>query len=372
MADYQEGFLNTKEEDFSKYFLEQDSLRTFDWELSLTLNKRYKCMAGCQMCYLGEQWISHNDFVPIAKYTEKNLTPEWEYQFFEFAENFKVLSTIDDMRYLKKNFPIQYDFYKRNSEQFLLSSMTDQALFYHYDILMDEMKFKDIYEISFSDKFVSRNRKKLVGMFKNILKRYSLRHVKVVTGNNGATDKDIKEVKEFFKFLRGEGIDTLHHHNVMKDWVQVDDAAHAIYSEGDGPFSLLNQVTFIAFDDIYTELKNFTAKDNKFRIACLYEVGDFSEALPRLLKTKLDTYKENAEILQDKNSHYVKYFKHCADTFKVNQDYTFIPYVLIRDDANWYNKMLDSGDWKHVGPGLLRVGADDVISIIETRKDGKV
>lgn len=368
MADNQADFLDTEEAKFSQYFLKHDSLRTLDYELALTLNKRYKCVAGCRMCYLGSKWTTDEEFAPFADYTNKNLTPEWEHLFFEFAENYPVLSTIDDMRYLKKNFPIQYDFYKRNAEKFMLSSMSDQALFYHYDIMMNEMKFKDIYEISFSDKFVAHNRKKLEGMFKNIMKRYTLKHVKVITGNNGATDRDLKEVQKFFKFLRGNGIDTYHHHNVLKDWMRVEDAAHAVYSEGFGPFSVLNQVTFCAFDDLYMELKNFTPEENQFKIGSIYDLHDYSDILPMVLQAKLDTYRNNGKVLSNDDAHYVKYFRHCGDTFRVNHDFNFVPAPLLNSYPQWYERMVKNEDWIETDLGILKRDSVGVKSIIEVIK----
>jgi hypothetical protein len=233
---------------------------------------------------------------------------------------------------------------------------------------MNEMKFKDIYEISFSDKFVSHNTKRLIETFKKVLTRYNIRHVKVITGNNGASKRDIRQVKKFFQYLRGEGIDTYHHHNVLKDWMQVDDAAHAVYSEGFGPFSILNQVTFCAFDDLYMELKNFTPKDNKFCMGNIFELHDFTDLLPGVLKAKLDTYKHNSEVLKNTEAHYVKYFKHCADTFTVNEDFNYIPIPLLRDYSKWYKRIVNSGEWLETDLGLLKRDSAGVRSIIEVKK----
>lgn len=362
-------FLQTDEKDFTKFFLKDDSLRTLDWELSLTLNKRYKCAAGCRMCYLGDKWMSHEDFVPIAKYTEQNLTPEWEGAFFDFADNFEVLSTIDDMRYLKKNFSVQYDFYKRNAEKFLLSSISDQSLFYHMPIIMDEMKFKDIYEISFSDAFLVHNHKRLKEMIKKVLKRYNIKHIKVIRNAIDQSKIDQNKVNDFYQFLHDNGVGTFNHHNVLGNYKKVDDAAHAVYSEGTGPFSLLNQVTFMAFEDLYMELKNFTPKDNKFKIGCLWDVAyDFSRMLPKLLEAKLATYRHNATTLKEKDSHFVKYFEHCAKTFKVNEDYNFIPYIVLRDYTKWHKKLLQTGEWIDCGAGLIKAGEAEPKSLIEVIK----
>lgn len=369
ISDNQASFLNTSPDKFSEFFMRDDALRTLDWELSLTLNKRYKCAAGCRMCYLGDKWMSHEDFLPIAEYTENNLTPEWEQAFFKFSENFEVLSSIDDMKYLKDNFDTQYDFYKRNCDKFLLSSISDQSLFYHMPIIMNEMKFKDIYEISFSDSFLSHNHKRLVEMFKKIVKRYNIKHVKVI--RNASNEKaDDNKIEDFYKFLADHGIKNFNHHNVLGDYERVKDAAHAVYSEGTGPFSLLNQVTFMAFDDMYMELKNFTPKDNKFKVGSLWDVADdFSKVLPMLLQTKLDTYTHNALTLKEKDAHFVQYFEHCSRTFKVNKDFNYLPFILLKDYTTWYKRLIESGDWIELGPGLLRKGSTSPISLIEVASE---
>lgn len=368
MKDTQLDFLSTKEEEFGKFFLREDSLRALDTELSVTLNKRYKCNAGCKMCYLSDQWIPHKDFQPIGLYTEQNLTAEWEETFFDFADNFKIVSTIDDMRYLKKHFPKQYRFYLDNSEFFSLSSISDQSLFYHYPIIMDETRFKDIYEITFSDRFLIHNYKKIKTMMSSVLKRYKIEQVKIINGNIPCNIKEKKKIKDFLIFLQERGIQVSYHNDINFEWEQVENAAHAFYSENNEPYPILNQVTFLAFEDIYLELSDFTSKDNAFKVGCIYELHDFSDILPKVIQTKLNIYENNAITLLNKDSHYVKYFKFCADKFKVNEDFNFIPYIILRDYAKWYNKLIKSGEWIDAGPGLLKKDSVGVNSIIEVKK----
>jgi len=368
MSDNQLGFLGTKEEEFSRFFLQEDSLRALDIELSVTLNKRYKCNAGCKMCYLSNQWIEHKDFQPIGKYTEENLTTEWEETFFDFASNFKIVSTIDDMRYLKKYFPKQYNFYKENSEFFSLSSISDQSLFYHFPIITQEMRFKDIYELTFSDRFLTKNIRKIKTMLEEVTDRYQIGQVKIVNGDLPLSINESKKVRDFVKFLLDKGVQTYYHHDINHEWKQVKDAAHAFYSENSQPYPVLNQVTFLAFEDIYLELSDFTSKDNAFKVGCMYELHDFSDLLPKVLQTKLDIYKNNATTLLNKDSHYTKYFKSCADSFIINQEFNFIPYILLRDYAVWYNKLIEAGDWLDVGPGLLKKDSHEILSIIEVKK----
>jgi len=362
------NFMDLKEEDYTRYFLRDDSLRSLDSELSITLAKKYKCMSGCKMCVLKPVWMSHEDYIEYAEYAGDRLTPEWEKRFFNFADNFDNLTTLDDMRYMKRDFPKLFDFYKRNGEKFLLSSMSDQSLFYHYPIIMNEIKFKDIYELSFSDVFLGRNAEKLKEVFKDVGKRYNINQIKVITGNTEATKAELAKVSDFFKFCEDNDIGTYRHHDFRKEWKAVENEAHPVYSEGGLPYPLLNTVLFMAFDSMYLQLQDFTVKDWKDLAACtLDEVKDMSDLLPRVLETKLEIYKDSSENLLDKDHQYVKYFGHCAKTFKVNRDYNFIPYILLRDYAKWCNKLIESGEWIKTDAGLIRSGTKSPVSIIEVK-----
>lgn len=140
--------------DFRRYFIEEDALAHLTAELVFSIFRRYRCQAGCSMCYIRDQWINEDVF---AAEMIPNITSGWETNVLRVFDMFDVVSTMDDLFMLNRDYPELFEFYRANAHRMSLTSMTDVALFQQAPLLGPSgLLFKSIYEISLSDTFLHR------------------------------------------------------------------------------------------------------------------------------------------------------------------------------------------------------------------------
>lgn len=357
------------------FFLAKDALYNISYDACFSIFKKYKCQAGCKICYIQNDWISDERFEQYVPNTYND--PEYVKKVIEFASYFEVMSTIDDMRFIKDKHPDIFNFYKENAGYFYLSSLSDNAILRQATIIAEDIDFKGIREISISTTFLNDvNIKKLLNGLTTINNKSKILQIKLIVMNASFNEDKINDLIDWTRFNQVDISKQLEFDQMsynlesllpkkladLKDAVSYESTA---YSEEFGEiYPIQSEIVFLMFDDFYTELKSATLEDRSppFSTIRNFEPTNF---LTDVLKGKLEIYQRYTNQIKQTNNPYYEYFKYISTHLRVNDNYNFIPNILIKPYTQYYKQLVKSGKMIETKYGLLKPGADTVVPIIK-------
>jgi len=354
------------ESNHKRFFFEHDGLHNLEHEIVFSILGRYHCGAGCQVCFLNGHWLSQ-DQIPVAK----TLDEAYEERALDVFGYFDSIATVDDLRYLKTTHPHLFDFYRRWSSQMEFHT-TDNGLFTHYDILMNDVHFKNIGQISFSDHLLAKKDGRIVDeIIEKLCKlndRSPISRINfVITKPNPENDPNVMRLVEWASKI-DHTLSIYFHNDIRYD---VDFFTHfrkegyvspsAYYIEtSTSPVTkcgIYSETVHLRYQDFYPDLYGSMNPD----IRPYYSMNngfDPGSLVTKLLAEKLRMYKTYYTIMSDHNKLW-DYFHYTSKCIEINQDFTFIPSVMLNPKSKFYQRLVSNG-YTNTHAGLLRKGASVV------------
>lgn len=347
-------------DNFKDYFLQHDGLENISRELGFTIFNRYMCKAGCKMCYLRDTWIPDDEF---GVWVPKELTPETEQRILDFFDFFDTVCTIDDLAYIKKNYPHLYGFYVRNAPVMYSSQMSDTAFVQQYKIIMEEVHFKGVYEISFSDTFLGKKNGAMVDdLIEKITKlhaRSPIIKLKVIVQEIGGEKSD--HVLRFVDFANSLGV----HVGVHDDFTlglnrrlvfeDDKDASQELnyYAQDSEPKTVLCEVSYLAHTSITLTINDATEATGLTAYDIMADgITDVDHMIAAILQSKIDVYARYAAEITDKTSKHQQYFLWVSENVSVDKHFNFVPRFVLKPWTRFYTKLKQMG-WIETQYGLL-------------------
>jgi hypothetical protein len=368
---------------FKEFFLKDDALCNIESELVFSIFHRYTCKADCKMCYVMDEWV--DDEVFADKFVPASIPPEVEQRLLDTFEYFDVVSTMDDLFYLKKTYPHLYEFYVRNSHLMSSTAMTDMAFIQQHKLIMEEMNFQMIYEISFSDRFLNSSGGKMVD---KVLERLITMHEKcpiqklkfiMCDAQEDSAEED-SAVQKIMSWGRENEIFIDVHDDItqgqnkryeLKDAHQ--ETNHLQDADDSYVYQILSEVTYLQYTSMFLTISQTIGENSVpfFDIMSGIEnTFDADTFLLKMLKSKLDTYvyylkkiKTSCERITGNRNKYFDYFTYVSENVIINKDFNFIPRFMLKPFAVFYEKLASEG-YADTPYGLIRRGSEKPVGLI--------
>lgn len=345
---------------FKEFFLRHDSLCNIASELVVSLQPKYKCNAGCKMCYLRDVWLDDD---VLEKYTAPPLTPAVEEQILRLFDSFAVVTTIDDLFTFKHTRPDLYSFYIRNGHRMSSTAMSDVAFIQQYPLLMSEVHFSTIYEVSFSDAFLLKNSGKLatdlVEKLDNLHKRSPIIKIKVImTIDDDTTAESISHIT---KWADSVGISVIAYDDITKGRLnsKVDVKSTTLQETTFFPYDalpmqVLSEVVYLQHTDMYlTMVDGSSEQDPPFYNIVSDGLDDMSIFVGRMLKAKMKTYERYVGSMGNACRNKVRdYYQYVISSVVVHEDFNFIPRLVLPTWTELYKTIVAQGHFVETPHGL--------------------
>ena len=359
---------------FKEFFLAHDALCNLESELVFSIFHRYTCKAGCKMCYVMDEWIEDNEFT--QHYVPNAIPPHIEQRILEAFTYFEFVTTMDDLYHIKNTYPHLYEFYVRNSHLMSSTAMTDIAFIQQYDIIMQDMNFKTIYEISFSDKFLNLKAGKMVEdiivKLDQMNQKSPIQKLKVILcdGKESDAERD-PAVKRIVEWCNANSIfvdiydDIRQGRNKRYDIGTADhqETNHLQSTTDSFIFQILCESTHMQYTSMFLTISQSIGKDS----TPYYDVADelnIEHLISNMLTAKVALYREYVQRIQasceripGNRNRYSGYFEYVYTSVTVNKKFNFIPRILMRPFTKMY-QMLASDGFVDTQYGLLKKNTD--------------
>lgn len=360
------------------FFLFHDALNNVSFDIDFCITKKYRCRAKCHMCYIQNDWVDDENFykyVPTSVPTGEHLN-----KLFQVFEHYDVVSTIDDLRYLKDHHPELFNFYREYGERFSISSMTDNALFRHVDLIENDMKAKDITEISFSERFMKRVPiDRILNALDRIQKRIQIQKIKIIIMPDCDNAESVVKLSAWAKQC---GVNLQKHLEFVagietkleqkdQNLIDLEDAKKhesTVYTEENGEiYPVHSEVLFLMYDGFYSELKSATSAHRSVPFASIHDFDPIA-FLPKVLAGKIKDYTRYVRQIKNQSNPYFRYFEFVSNNVRVNENFNYIPFMLLNTRSRYYEQLIASGKMVESGKGLLKANitsGEPITSLIE-------
>lgn len=341
------------------YYCRYDCVTNLKYDVCLSLLPKYLCDAGCKFCYISKCFEK-----PDVDTNDIDLSDEYVKRLFKFLNQFLIIDSIDNLHMLKKRFPKLYAFYLKYSDKMSYGCLTDNAISMQYDILINEMNFRAIHEISLTDDFVSKT-PDILKYIEGLNTKYSIRMIKFIYTFNDKVKSD-ETFSQIEKFTKTHDIDIIRHKNIMDDkyhngiYDLSDTSFHfkPLYAEKGRIFHILGDGAIQVY---YDKLKLST--DDGASSKLIPEFGTIDDLgydlIIKLIKGKLLKYKDYVKNIQvTSDNMFYDYFKFITENLVINEKCNFIPEFILTLDAIFYEILIKDG-WVATKYGLLKVSSED-------------
>lgn len=352
-------------DNFKDFFIRNDALKHISTELTITLLRKYKCEAGCQMCYIQDLWIPNETY--DKKYSPGDITPDIEEQLLSLFDSFYNVTSLDDLYMLKHKYPQLYQFYVNHSHRIKLTSMSDNAFFRQYPLIMNELHFAAIYEISFSDVLLSKKTGKIVT---DIIQKLTLLHLRspiqkikvIILKENG---ESASPVIQLINWAHDNGIKVAAHSDFRRDGqtqLTLNHADHQesnLYTQDNLPLMVLSEAVYLAYTDMYLTCADSTIEGDLpfYHI----EKNDMPMLLSTSLQHKVNKYTQYASNIKDRhNNKLYDYYEYVSRNVRVHHDFNFIPTVVLPPWMRIHDALKNYG-FKQTQLGLYRPNATNTV-----------
>jgi hypothetical protein len=347
---------------FKEYFVAGDALENMSREVVFSIFSRYMCKAGCQMCYLRDAWIPSDQFAP---YIPTGVDEATERQILRFFDFFDTVSTIDDLYLLKNHHPALFEFYVRHAHRMVSTQMSDNAFVQQYSIMMNDLRFRSVYEISFSDVFLSKKNGAIVD---DIIAKLELLHARspilklkvIVRTIGGETSEPVTKLVEF---AHSKDIHVGVHDDITKGLNQVLSLASVDYQETNffaqdsEPKQVLTEVTYLQYTSVFLTLSQATSgKSTPWFDIMKDSLDDVDHFISRGLQAKIDLYAQYVREITTQNKHY-DYFKFVSESVTINPHFNFVPNLVLKPWTRIY-RLLNQQGWVETPYGLFDTTCD--------------
>jgi hypothetical protein len=348
-------------QDHTTYFLTQDALKPLEYDLAFSPTTKYYCGANCKVCYIkGKLQKGHptyKDEIPDS--ISDKQTAKW-YEVFEY---FYTIRTNDDFTYLKKNYPVVFDWYREHANTFEFN-MTDNAIISQQKVLMDDLNLKGLGDVSMSDHFLNRvnanrNYNKVMEILQGYMDKYGLCKIKIIR-----TDGELEDhVYELVDWLTSKGVKNTLQEDLRTDKnrrgglnevfdyqntyiMNYNNKSYQIYREaiqlfGDRFFYSVDEASDITVDPFHYMTDEFSAENliTDMLSGKIAKYGKFASEIDFGQSDVIDKFKS--------------YYINTNEVFTVNKDFNFIPSVMLNDNTKFYSKLIQNGYVK-TAVGLYR------------------
>lgn len=360
-----------------EHFILNDSFNNIVYDIDFSVFKKYMCRAGCNICYIQDDWIPPDRFqryIPIRTGGKTRID-----RLMNVFSHFEIVSSIDDLRFVRDEHPELFRFYQEYGSVFHLSSMTDNAIFRHLPIIVNgEVKPKGIREISVSEFFLARVKTtKLLIALSQILHKSPILKIKAILAEDSLKPEASIALADWCKTNGVElekqfehGADGSKSNSILSDIANSrisEDTGFtesSTYSEGFGEiYPIHSEILFLMYDGFYSELKSATKEGRSVPFATLADFDDPIRFLPKILEGKLADYRRYVDVIQNKDNDYYRYFKYVVDHLVINHNFNFIPRVAFKPYSPYYNRIVQSGKMIDTHYGLVMPNASPIIPI---------
>lgn len=351
--------------DHKNYFIFNDGIKNLSNDLGFSILKNYICQAGCKHCY-------------ARKFFPKKLDASLETVDISFDSRFRELSNIwskiindDDLPAFKVQNKALYDFYIRNSHLLLGGGLTDRQWPKMYDIWMNDMNWAGFYEGAFTDEWIvrfgddpGRNGKEgpINKSIYDIITDYTHKFgkpntIKIIHTNDEYYFND--RFKDFLDWLDDNHYYTLNHKNIdddidydsYLDETEIDNTSE-FYQEDGRLFHILNQSVLLGRDQFIFSFEDSIANREQ-SFASIDDTKDVKRFLYLMLQGKKMKYGDwSNEILYRNNNVYWEYFRSVSENLTVNEDYNFLPKIVLNTNWKLYDTFKQLG-WIETPYGLI-------------------
>jgi len=345
----------TLDTNFKDFFIRYDLLYNLTNDVVINVFNKYRCYSGCKICYLEDFWV---DEEKMKQYITP-MTPDKEERLVKIMDLFDVVTTCDDMYFIKRNHPSLFAFYEKHSSRMLHAGVTDIG-FIQQQPIINSLEFTGIYELSFSDVFL--NKKK--GEFAHeIVRRLTACHQQTPVGKikiiistpGGDTSTGVQTVVDW---AHQNNIAVGSHFDFTQPCTSTDapgvdykDQTHTVINNI--PVSVLSELIYVQGTNIYLTMVDSTI-ENSTPYYDIMEEGndDVSVLVYKTLQAKINKYKQDAALLTfAPNPAFKKYFEYVSNNVIVNPNYNFIPMLVFRPYMQIYKQFVKQG-WMSTEHGL--------------------
>jgi hypothetical protein len=319
---------------------------------------QYLCNAGCKFCYVKQYWEK-----PSEETSNLVITPEYKERLFKFLGQFTYINCIDNLAMLKSKFPNIFEFYKENSNKMSYGCLTDGAIVQQFDIVMGDMNFRSIHEISLTDDYISKT-PDIIKYIEGLNARYNIRIIKFIYTFNDKAKSDAT-FAPFAALAKAYDIDVIRHKNIMDDkyhdglYDLSDTEFHfkPLYAEGGKIFHILGDGAI----HIYYDKLKFSTDDGTSSML-LPEFGTIDDLgydlIIKLIKGKVLKYVDYVKNMKNKTDNlFYDYYLFVTEKLIVNDKCNFIPEFILTKDACFYDILVKAG-WTPTKYGLLKLESE--------------
>lgn len=337
---------------FKEFFITEDGISNSGYETFISVFRRYTCHAGCDVCYIADRWVGPDGTDYFTKYVPDSITDVMEQRILDAFSHFTIVSTIDDLRYVKTQHPQLFEFYKRHSDKMNLTSMTDMSFLQQTPIALNDLNFISIYDITFSDYFLQKPKvcKAVLENLEALNDRYPLVKLRFIFSTDPTVDRS--GIKRVISWAKDRGIYTsgtldnrgtwFVNHNLMD---LMDNKETCYMVDNNELHQIYTEVVHLMFDRWVVSFYQSTQDEDVsfYQLTDKFRPDDWLEAHVRL---KIRLYSESARTIvrTDKNASYCDYFDYVANNVRVNDNWNFIPTIMMNKRSN------------NMHQGLLRCG----------------
>ena len=364
---------------FKEFFLKHDALENASSQVLFSIYGKYRCRAGCKMCYLQNQWVTDEEFERLVP-TE--ITPEVEAKILQFFDYFSDAVTIDDFNQLSTKYPHLLGFYERNSHRMWFSSMSDVAFIQQQPILVSgRFKFKGVYEVTFSDLFLAKKNGQfvddLIDRLDAVLAVMPIIKLKVIICTEGG--EKAEQIQRLVAWAHDKNIFVGLHDDFMQGKNRKLSLEVADYQEGNYyanqeiPYTILTETTHMQLTDVYLSLVDATRGNTKpYYDIMSADLTDPATFLRKMLQAKVEIYDRYvSEIGLSCENKIRDYYSYIVNSLHINPDFNFIPAIVIKP---WYPlyKLLQDQGFLAIKHGLYKPREDgDVIPMFSLAEPNK-
>lgn len=335
---------------YKEHFFLKDGLNNISYDLDFSIYKKYRCFAGCEICYLKNDWIGKEEFNQVAVTpppTQKHVD-----KLLEIFDFFELVSIIDDLYYLNSTHPELFAFYQEHQKRFYLSSMTDNSILRHRNLIEGGFHPRAIHEISISDSYLQKvGVKSILKNLESIHKHVTIKKIKhllflkCVSNENSkiliawceSTGINIEKQLEFSDQV-SQNVEQFKSKDLKLNDAKYEEST--TYTEEFGAiYPLNNEILFLMNNSFYSELKSATTKD---RNEAFLHVDRFQAVkfLSDVLKEKKRIYQLYERKIRNQGSVAYKYFEYIAKNMSINENFNFVPNLILKPYTQYYKKIV--------------------------------
>lgn len=359
---------------FKEYFFKYDALHNVDYDVTFSVFRKYLCKANCEVCSIQKLWIPDDKF---KKYVPIEIKNDLTSEILNLFDYFEVVNTVDDMFMIKHEYPHLYEFYKKYSHLVSLASITDNALPRHMKII-DELNFKSIHEISFSDVFIYSSEKTLgyvLTQLEKIIQKTPIVLIKLILSFTDINEPGNK-MQRIIDWAKERYIPIYTHNDFRNgtnirfksDNAEVKNITNVFVADAPEFANMLlifGETTYIQFNDFY--MTSTTSMSELYSpYYTMTEKFSPELMLTNMLKEKKRLYARFATYAKNSKTQnkYHEYFTEISKNVQVNDDFNFIPIVMLSAISNFAKMLVERHDYEVTKFGWIKRGATNVIPII--------